>query len=159
MCQIFQGKLKNSNSEDFFCKFVDRATYLTNNLWQSSENFCTRNFDMNIFSKNLGNFQKSENLVKIPRNFLESFVDRTNGYYIQCEFFVFLRSHIFLNNYLGWENPKTQKTKNPNFFSSCKNDMKTWKREKISVVCNRPKPWSFISVFFSTNIEWNISLS
>ena len=34
-----------------------------------------RNFDRNAFSKNLRNFQKSENLVKVPRNCLENIVD------------------------------------------------------------------------------------
>ena len=37
----------------------------------------SRNFDKNTFSKNLRNFQKSENFVKIQRNFLKNFIDRT----------------------------------------------------------------------------------
>ena len=67
-----------------FWEFVNRANFLT----KKSEYFGTasltkfwgffsRNFDRNTFSKNLRNFQKSKNLVKIPRNCLENFVGRT----------------------------------------------------------------------------------
>ena len=38
---------------------------------QNSEDFLPRNFHKNTFSKIFGNFQKSKNLVKIPRNVLE----------------------------------------------------------------------------------------
>ena len=76
ICQIVPGKLENSNSEDFLWEFVDRANFMIKNLKilvQLAEKITMvfpRNFDRNTFSKNLGNFQKFENLVKILRNFL-----------------------------------------------------------------------------------------
>ena len=50
----------------FWCSYLKK-------LW----GFFPRNFDRNTFSKNLGNFQKFENLVKILRIFFENFIDRT----------------------------------------------------------------------------------
>ena len=78
ICQIFQGKIENSNSEDFYVEFVDRDNFLTKN-WRILVQPAGKNSD--IFSQEIliqPHFHKSEefsetkNLVKIQRDFLKN---------------------------------------------------------------------------------------
>ena len=69
ICQIYQWKLENSNLRTF-----SEILLILPILWQKIWTFCCsyldkilrifpRNFDTNTFSKNLRNFQKSDNFV------------------------------------------------------------------------------------------------
>ena len=60
----FSEKIGEIKFRGLFLRVCIQGQFLTKNL-----RIFSRNFDRNTFSKNLRNFQKSQNLVKIPRIF------------------------------------------------------------------------------------------